>query len=74
MLDRAEPTLPLAEIARAGRRGVWVEIDLADTDDVAAAVRRGEEAVGRPADVVVSNVGAYRWPDSRTLLSTRGER
>jgi len=59
MLDRAEPTLPLAEIARAGRRGVWVEIDLADTDDVAAAVRRGEEAVGRPADVVVSNVGAY---------------
>jgi len=61
----AEPTLAVAETSHAmGRPGRLGRDRLAETDDVAAAVRRGEEAVGSDLRRCVwcsHNVGLTRW-------------
>jgi len=74
MLDRAEPTLPLAEIARAGRRAsgsrsTWrTRMTLPPPSGAARRLSVDPPMWWCPTSALT------RWPDSRTLLSTRGER
>jgi len=62
VLPEEEATLVLADIARAGRRGIYVRTDVAREDQVRSMVDTVHETFGR-IDILVNNAGVLgRYP------------
>jgi len=58
VLDVADASATAAEIEAAGGKGVAIAVDLTDPDQVSAAAREAETALGT-ADILVNNAGIY---------------